>query len=146
MGKDLLKVGQTFNVANRMKPRSAATPFTIQLKFCLRVPAPQMSEIERWLPARLLAHRIHKEWFAGRIAGRTVFKVAERDGYTAIDYPIRRESRGLKSGRDGALIAGPSGKFVNIGERPETMPQMIDLTKTNLVDAAAVSALAVDEG
>ena len=82
--------------------------------------------------------------------------VAERDGCTAIDYayalpasfddPIRRECRGLKFGRDGALIAGPFGKFFNIGERPETMPHMIDLTKTNPVDAAAVSAPAVDGG
>jgi RNA ligase len=77
------------------------------------------------------------------IAGRTDFVIAERDGYTAIDYvyalpdsfddPIRRECRGLKFGRDGSLIARPFGKFFNIGERPETLPHMIDFTREHIV-------------
>jgi len=98
----------------------------------------------------------HIDQITPAIAGRTDFVVAERQGYTAIDYPyaspaslddpIRRGCRGLKFGRDGALLARPFGKFFNVGERPETLLHVMDLTKTNLVDAAAVSALAVDGG
>lgn len=77
------------------------------------------------------------------ISGRADFVVAERDGYTAVDYlfavddsfddPIRRECRGLKFGPDGRLIARPFGKFFNIGERPETQPNLIDFGKPHLV-------------
>lgn len=77
------------------------------------------------------------------IAGRTDFVVAEREGYTAIDYvyalpdsfddPIRRECRGLKFDRDGKIIARPFHKFYNIGERPATQPNEINFNDPHLV-------------
>lgn len=77
------------------------------------------------------------------VKDREDFVVAEREGFTAIDYvyaqpdsfddPIRRECRGLKFGLDGRLIARPFAKFFNIGERPSTQPHLIDFAKPHLV-------------
>lgn len=63
------------------------------------------------------------------IADRDEFVVAERAGYTVLDYryalvdsfddPLRRECRGLKFAA-GQIIARPFHKFFNFGEKPET--------------------------
>jgi RNA ligase len=70
------------------------------------------------------------------VEGRTDFAVKRRDGYTAIDYifagpdtfdePIRRECRGIKFGADGKIIARPYHKFFNLGEKPETQPDVVN--------------------
>lgn len=63
--------------------------------------------------------------------GRDEFVVADKGGYTVIDYryvlvdsfdhPLRRECRGLKfCSKTGELLARPLHKFFNYGEKPET--------------------------
>jgi len=77
------------------------------------------------------------------IKDRKEFVVAERDGYTAIDYavafadsfshPILRECRGLKFNKDGNLVARPFGKFFNVGERETTQPHLVDFSKPHII-------------
>jgi len=77
------------------------------------------------------------------VKDRKEFVIAERDGYTVIDYtvafadsfnhPILRECRGLKFNNDGDLIARPFGKFFNIGERETTQPHLIDFSKPHII-------------
>jgi len=89
------------------------------------------------------------------IEGRDEFIVAERDGYTVINYAVamedtfppvkvaggsakmraeraltnamRRECRGLIFGPDGALMSRPFHKFFNVNEREETQMHKIEL-------------------
>lgn len=77
------------------------------------------------------------------IHGRSDFVVAQRDGYTVIDYtytaldtfdhPVRIECRGLKFAPDGKLIARPLSKFFNIGERADTQPNLIDFAQPHWI-------------
>ncbi len=77
------------------------------------------------------------------IAGRSEFVVAERDGYTAIDYnfaladtfddPMRLECRGIKFDADGKILARPFQKFFNIGEREDTQPHLLDFSQPHAV-------------
>lgn len=77
------------------------------------------------------------------VAGRSDFVVAQRPGYTVIDYvyaaadtfedPVRLECRGLKFGPDGKTLARPFAKFFNIGEKERTQPHLIDLTRPHTV-------------
>lgn len=69
------------------------------------------------------------------LAGRDEFVVAQRDGYTAVDYvyslpdsfadPYRKECRGLKFDPSGRILARPLHKFVNLGETEETQPHRV---------------------
>jgi RNA ligase len=89
------------------------------------------------------------------IEGRDEFIVAEREGYTVINYAVamedtfppvkvaggsakmraeraltnamRRECRGLIFGPDGALMSRPFHKFFNVNERDETQMHKIEL-------------------
>lgn len=77
------------------------------------------------------------------IEGRSDFVVAQKDGYTVVDYvyaapdtfdnPIRLECRGLKFGPDGRIIARPFQKFFNCGEKPSCTAENLDLSKPHIV-------------
>jgi RNA ligase len=80
------------------------------------------------------------------IEGREEFVVAEREGYTVINYvvamadtfdmtgaddlggAIRRECRGLIFDADGNIMSRPFHKFFNINEREETQAHRLDLS------------------
>lgn len=84
------------------------------------------------------------------IAGRGEFIVAERDQYKVINYvvamentfsmngpddlggAIRRECRGLIFSLDGDLISRSYHKFHNIGEKEETLPNNLDMSKPHI--------------
>jgi RNA ligase len=79
------------------------------------------------------------------IEGRPEFVVAEREGYTIVNYvvamadtfdmtgpddlggAIRRECRGLIFDADGNLMSRPFHKFFNVNEREETQAHRLDL-------------------
>ncbi|MGX1786858.1 RNA ligase [Bosea sp. NPDC055332] len=71
------------------------------------------------------------------------FVVAQRSGYTVIDYqfaapatfdhPAKFECRGLKFGPDGRIIARPLHKFFNVGEKPDTQPHLLDFDQPHVV-------------
>lgn len=95
------------------------------------------------------------------IAGRDEFIVAEREGYTVINYAVsmedtfppikvaggsakmraeravtnamRRECRGLIFGPDGALMSRPFHKFFNVNEREETQMNKVDLSQPHVI-------------
>lgn len=77
------------------------------------------------------------------VQGRSDFVVAQREGYTVIDYvyaaedtfdhPIRIECRGIKFGPDGRVLARPFGKFFNINEKAHTQSHLIDLSQPHLI-------------
>jgi RNA ligase len=95
------------------------------------------------------------------IEGRDEFIVAEREGYTVINYAVafedtfpavnvaggsarmraersltnamRRECRGLIFGPDGRIMSRPFHKFFNVGEREETQINRIDLTQPHVI-------------
>lgn len=77
------------------------------------------------------------------LAGRSEFIVKRTKDYTVIDYvyaipdtfddPVRLECRGLKFAPDGAILARPFHKFFNLGERPETQPELIDVSRPHVV-------------
>ena len=93
------------------------------------------------------------------IAGRDEFIVAEREGYTVINYNVgfadtfnidpddvmenhgrmipkglmRRECRGLIFGTDGSLMSRPFHKFFNLGEREETQLHNIDFSRPHVI-------------
>lgn len=77
------------------------------------------------------------------VAGRDDFVVKRKERYTAIDYvytlpdsfedPLRMECRGIKFDPQGRLIARPFAKFFNVGERPETAPDAIDVGPPHVV-------------
>lgn len=77
------------------------------------------------------------------IEGRPEFVVKDYSRYRSIDYnyvtdgsfddPMRLECRGIKFDWDGSIIARPLHKFFNVGERPDTMPETIDLSKPHVI-------------
>lgn len=85
------------------------------------------------------------------IKGRDEFIVAERPGYVVINYAvafpdsfvmtgpddlggaIRRECRGLIFNTEGRLISRPFHKFFNLGEKDETQPDVVDLSRPHVV-------------
>lgn len=85
------------------------------------------------------------------IEGRNEFIIAERVGYTVVNYvvanthtfdmtgpddvlgAIRRECRGIKFFPNGKIAARPFHKFFNIGEREETLPNNVDLSVSHVI-------------
>jgi RNA ligase len=100
------------------------------------------------------------------IEGRDEFIVAEREGYTVINYAvamedtfdmtgpddlggaIRRECRGLIFDREGNLMSRPFHKFFNVNEREETQMHKIDLSESHVImekmDGSMIRPLLVD--
>jgi RNA ligase len=100
------------------------------------------------------------------IEGREEFIVAEREGYTVINYvvsmadtfdmtgsndiggAVRRECRGLIFGPDGNLMSRPFHKFFNVNEREETQMNQIDLSQQHVImekmDGSMIRPLIVD--
>lgn len=77
------------------------------------------------------------------IEGRPEFVLVNHGEYQSIDYcyvdegsfddPVRLECRGIKFDKQGYLIAHPLHKFFNVGERPDTMPDTVDLSKPHVI-------------
>lgn len=77
------------------------------------------------------------------IDGRKDFVVADKGGYTVIDYvfagedtfahPARIECRGIKFAPDGRVLARPLHKFMNIGQTPDTQPDKIDFSQPHVI-------------
>ena len=94
------------------------------------------------------------------IEGRKEFVVAEREGYTVINYvvamtdtfdmyfsgfnkgrimqydiggAVRRECRGLIFDADGNLMSRPFHKFFNVNEREETQTHVIDMSQPHVI-------------
>ncbi len=77
------------------------------------------------------------------IEGRKDFVVADKDGYSVIDYvfagedtfkhPARVECRGIKFAPDGSVLARPLHKFFNAGEKPDTQPDKIDFSQPHVI-------------
>lgn len=100
------------------------------------------------------------------IAGRDEFIVAEREGYTVVNYvvamadtfnmtgaddvggAIRREARGLIFDADGNLMSRPFHKFFNINEREETQAHVVDMSQPHTVmekmDGSMIRPILVD--
>ena len=78
------------------------------------------------------------------IEGRDEFVVAEKDGYTVINYNvmmadtfdcnIRRECRGIIfDSKTGDIIRRPFHKFFNVNEREETQDHVVDLSRPHAI-------------
>jgi RNA ligase len=100
------------------------------------------------------------------IEGRDEFIVAEREGYTVINYVVamantfdmtgsddiggamRRECRGLIFDRDGNLMSRPFHKFFNVNERAETQTHEIDMSQPHVImekmDGSMIRPILVD--
>ncbi len=100
------------------------------------------------------------------IEGRDEFVVAEREGYTVINYvvamadtfnmsgsddltgAIRREGRGLIFDRDGNLMSRPFHKFFNVNEREETQTHTVDMSQPHVImekmDGSMIRPILVD--
>jgi RNA ligase len=108
------------------------------------------------------------------IEGREEFIVAEREGYTIINYVVpmadtfnmypggydgplstydlggvmRRECRGLIFDDDGYLMSRPFHKFFNINERDETQAHAVDMTQPHVImekmDGSMIRPILVD--
>lgn len=100
------------------------------------------------------------------IEGREEFIVAEREGYTVINYvvamadtfdmtgaddlsgAIRRECRGLIFDRDGNIMSRPFHKFFNINEREETQAHCVDISQPHVImekmDGSMIRPILVD--
>jgi RNA ligase len=108
------------------------------------------------------------------IEGRSEFVVAEREGYTVINYvvamadtfdmypagydgplstydlggAIRRECRGLIFDRDGNIMSRPFHKFFNINEREETQAHCVDVSQPHVImekmDGSMIRPILVD--
>lgn len=100
------------------------------------------------------------------IEGREEFVVAEREGYTVVNYVVamadtfdmagpddlagamRRECRGLKFSSGGEIAARPFHKFFNVGEREETQSRLIDLSQSHTImeklDGSMIHPMMVD--
>ena len=100
------------------------------------------------------------------IEGRDEFIVAEREGYTVINYvvamadtfnmtgpddlggAIRRECRGLIFDADGNLMSRPFHKFFNINEREETQTHVVDMSQPHVImekmDGSMIRPILVD--
>jgi RNA ligase len=101
------------------------------------------------------------------IEGYSEFIVAEREGYTVIDYKIetndtfkmtsaddlggmiRRECRGLIFDKNGNLIRRAFHKFFNVGQKEEVFPQNLDMSKPHVIptklDGSMVSPVVIDD-
>jgi RNA ligase len=100
------------------------------------------------------------------IEGCDEFVVAEREGYTVINYVVamadtfdmtdpddiggamRRECRGLIFDRDGNLMSRPFHKFFNVNERAETQTHEIDMSQPHVImekmDGSMIRPILVD--
>lgn len=100
------------------------------------------------------------------IEGRDEFIVAQREGYSVINYvvamadtfdmtglddlggAIRRECRGLIFDRDGNLMSRPFHKFFNINEREETQTHAVDMSQPHIImeklDGSMIRPILVD--
>lgn len=88
-------------------------------------------------------HITHIDDVLPALEGRTDFVVAQRDGYTVIDYmyatadsfdhPARLECRGIKFAPDGSILARPFHKFFNVNEKPETQAGVLDFSQPHVV-------------
>jgi len=100
------------------------------------------------------------------IEDRDEFVVAEREGYTVINYvvamadtfdmidaddlggAIRRECRGLIFDADGNLMSRPFHKFFNVNEREETQTHEIDMSQPHVImekmDGSMIRPILVD--
>jgi RNA ligase len=100
------------------------------------------------------------------IEGRDEFIVAEREGYSVINYvvamadtfnmtdpddlggAIRRECRGLIFDHDGNLMSRPFHKFFNVNEREETQTHEIDMSQPHVImekmDGSMIRPILVD--
>ena len=100
------------------------------------------------------------------IEGRDEFVVAEREGYTVINYVVamantfdmtglddiggamRRECRGLIFDADGNLMSRPFHKFFNVNEREETQTHEIDMSQPHVImekmDGSMIRPILVD--
>lgn len=100
------------------------------------------------------------------VSGRDEFVVAEREGYSVINYvvamadtfnmtgpddlggAIRRECRGLKFAPNGEIAARPFFKFFNVGEREETQAHLIDMSQPHVImekmDGSMIHPMVVD--
>ncbi len=78
------------------------------------------------------------------IEGRDEFVVAEKEGYTVINYNvmmadtfdcnIRRECRGIIfDSKTGDIIRRPFHKFFNVNEREETQDHVVDLSRPHAI-------------
>ena len=100
------------------------------------------------------------------IEGREEFIVAEREGYTVINYVVamtntfdmtgpddiggamRRECRGLIFAADGNIMSRPFHKFFNVNERAETQTHEIDMSQPHVImekmDGSMIRPILVD--
>ena len=102
------------------------------------------------------------------IEGREEFRVMDKDWYTVINYmvslentflwddndpvgsAVRRECRGLIFDSNGVLISRPYHKFFNVGEKPETQLNKINLYEPHVVleklDGSMIRPILTPEG
>jgi RNA ligase len=108
------------------------------------------------------------------VEGRAEFVVAEREGYTVVNYvvamadtfdmypagydgplstydlggAIRRECRGLIFDRAGNLMSRPFHKFFNVNEREETQTHAVDMSQPHVImekmDGSMIRPILVD--
>ena len=96
------------------------------------------------------------------VEGRQDMSVMDKDGYTVVKYNfqssgtfdetphgiMRRECRGLLFDTEGRLISRPFHKFFNVGEKEETFPRNIDLSRPHVVqeklDGSMIRAFLLD--
>jgi len=100
------------------------------------------------------------------IEGRDEFVVAEREGYTVVNYIVamadtfdmtgsndlggamRRECRGLIFDAEGNLMSRPFHKFFNVNERAETQTHEIDMSQPHVImekmDGSMIRPILVD--
>ena len=93
------------------------------------------------------------------IEGRDEFVVAEKDGYTVINYNvmmadtfdcnIRRECRGIIFDTEsGEILRRPFHKFFNVNEREETQDHVVDLSQSHAIleklDGSMIAPFSVD--
>ncbi|CAN1725122.1 putative RNA ligase [Hyphomicrobium sp. 1Nfss2.1] len=68
---------------------------------------------------------------------------------TSWDDAVRRECRGIAFDLEGRLISRPFHKFFNLGERPETMPDVVDLSRPHVIleklDGSMIRAIPIGD-
>lgn len=93
------------------------------------------------------------------IEGRDEFVVAEKEGYTVINYNvmmadtfdcnIRRECRGIIfDSETGEILRRPFHKFFNVNEREETQDHVVDLSRPHVIleklDGSMIAPFRID--